>query len=288
MKDHRHEYTVERMCRVFGLGRSGFYDWLNRKPSKRTTEREALSAEIKDLYAGSKGRYGSPKITMDLRDRGFMASRPMVARIMKSLGLRSIISRKFKVCTTDSNHGFRISQNILDRNFTPKGPSKAWVSDITYIRTEQGWLYLTVIMDLYDRKIIGWSMSSTLQASETVIPAWRMAVVNRGFSRGLVFHSDRGVQYACSEFRNWLDPEKTIQSMSRKGNCWDNSVAENFFKILKSETSYKRYESVSQAKQEVFEFIEIWYNRIRRHSKLGYLSPDEFGKANQKKETSKL
>lgn len=282
MKDHSHEYTVEKMCRVFGFGRSGYYDWLNRKPSKRAEQREILSTEIRLLHAHSKGRYGSPKITIDLRARGFIASRPRVARLMKALGLRSMISRKFKVCTTDSNHGFRISRNILDRKFTPKGPSQAWVSDITYIRTAQGWLYLTVIMDLYDRKIIGWSMSSSLQASETVIPAWRMAVLNRGFSKGLVFHSDRGVQYACREFRNWLDPERTIQSMSRKGNCWDNAVAENFFKILKSETSYKRYESVRQAKQEVFEFIEMWYNRVRRHSALGYLSPDQFGKENNK------
>ncbi len=282
MKDHRHEYTVEKMCGVFRLGRSGFYGWLNRKPSKRAQRREVLSAEIKDLYAGSKGRYGSPKITMDLRDRGFIVSRPMVAGIMKDLGLKSIISGKFKVCTTDSNHGFSISENILDRNFTPKGPSRVWVSDITYIRTKEGWLFLTVIMDLYDRKIIGWSMSTSLKASETVLPAWRMAVINRGFSKGLIFHSDRGVQYACGEFRRLLDPEKTIQSMSRKGNCWDNSVAESFFKILKSETSYKKYETVSQAKQELFEFIEIWYNRIRRHSALGYLSPEQFGKTKDK------
>jgi transposase InsO family protein len=296
MKDHMQEYTVEKMCKVFDLRRSGFYHWLNRKPSKSSTERRALSAEIKDLYTGSKGRYGSPKITICLRDRGFKASRPRVARIMKSLGLHSIISRKFKVCTTDSNHGFRISQNILDRNFTPKGSSQAWVSDITYIRTGQGWLYLTVIMDLYDRKIIGWSMSSSLRASETVVPAWRMAVLNRGFSNGLIFHSDRGVQYACDEFRGCLDNKKIIQSMSRKGNCWDNSVAENFFKILKSETSYKRYDTLRQAKQEIFEFIEIWYNRIRKHSALGYLSPEQFGKenhktnynGNQKNQTSKL
>lgn len=168
MKDHSHEYTVEKMCGVFGFGRSGYYDWLNRTPSKRAEQKEILSTEIKKLHAQSKGRYGSPKITMDLRARGFIASRPRVARLMKALGLRSIIAGKFKVCTTDSNHGFRISRNLLDRNFTPKGPSKAWVSDITYVRTAQGWLYLTVIMDLYDRKIIGWSMSSSLQLRENL------------------------------------------------------------------------------------------------------------------------
>lgn len=278
MKEHRHEYTVEKMCGVFGLGRSGFYDWLNRKPSKRAEERKILSTEIKRLHNVSKGIYGSPKITMELKDRGFTASRPRVARIMRDLGIRSIIAGKFKVCTTDSNHGFSISENILDRNFNPRGPSQVWVSDITYIRTAQGWLYLTIVMDLYDRKIIGWSMSTSMKASETVIPAWRMAVVNRGFSKGLIFHSDRGVQYACGEFRRWLNPEKITQSMSRKGNCWDNAVAENFFKILKSETSYKKYATVSQARRELFEFIETWYNRKRRHSALGYLTPEQFGK----------
>ena len=281
MKDHRHEYTVEKMCAFFGFGKSGFYDWLTRKPSKRAEERKILAAEIQLLHSSSKGRYGSPKITMDLRDRGFAASRPRVARIMKELGLRSVVAGKFRVCTTDSNHGFMISGNILDRNFTARGPSRVWVSDITYIRTEQGWLYLTIIMDLYDRKIIGWSMSTTMKASETVIAAWRMAVMNRGFTKGLIFHSDRGVQYACGEFRRWLDPEKTTQSMSRKGNCWDNAVAVSFFKILKSETCYKKYETVSQAKRELFEFIEIWYNRTRRHSALGYLTPEQFGKAGQ-------
>ncbi len=198
---------------------------------------------------------------------------------MKANGIRSVISGKFKVCTTDSDHGFRISPNLLDRDFSPAGPSKSWVSDITYIRTEQGWLYLTMIMDLYDRKIIGWSMANSMHADQTVIPAWRMARINRPFFKGLVFHSDRGVQYACSEFRKELDPEKVSQSMSRKGNCWDNAVAESFFKILKSETGYRKYGSMEQAKRDLFEFIEIWYNRIRIHAALGYLSPEQFGKS---------
>ncbi|WP_291788418.1 IS3 family transposase [Cecembia sp.] len=278
MKDHRHEFAVEKMCRVFNVSRSGYYNWLKRKPSKREQERELLLAEIDKIHTQSNGRYGSPKITIELRDRGFSVSRPRVARIMRANGIRSVISRKFRVCTTDSNHGFKINPNLLERNFSPDGPAKSWVSDITYIRTEEGWLYLTMIMDLYDRKIIGWSMSTTMHAENTVIPAWRMAQINRPFFRGLVFHSDRGVQYACFEFRKELDPEKVSQSMSRKANCWDNAVAENFFKILKSETGYRKYDSIAQAKQIIFEFIEIWYNRIRRHSSLGYLSPEQFGK----------
>lgn len=282
MKDQRQNFAVEKMCRVFQVGRSGFYAWLNRKPSKRAEQMEILTKEIRKVHDLSKGRYGSPKITMELRDRGFFVSRPRVARIMKANGIRSIITGKFKVCTTDSNHGFKVSPNVLDRNFNPTSPSKSWVSDITYIRTGEGWLYLTMIMDLYDRKIIGWSMSTTMHAGETIVPAWRMAQINRPFFKDLVFHSDRGVQYACSEFREILDPQKVTQSMSRKGNCWDNAVAENFFKILKSETGYRKYKSVKEAKQELFEFIEIWYNRIRRHSSLGYLSPEQFGKTTKK------
>lgn len=282
MKDHRNEFAVEKMCGVFRVSRSGFYSWLNRKLSKREQQREVLTKEIHSLHARSKGRYGSPKITIELKDRGFSVSRPRVARIMRANGIRSMISGKFRVCTTDSKHGFRISPNILDRNFSPAGPAKTWVSDITYIKTGEGWLYLTMIMDLYDRKIIGWSMSETMHADRTVMPAWRMAQINRPFFKGLVFHSDRGVQYACNEFREGLDTEKVSQSMSRKGNCWDNAVAESFFKILKSETGYRKYGSIMQAKKEIFEFIEIWYNRMRRHSALDYLTPEQFGKTTKK------
>ena len=201
---------------------------------------------------------------------------------MRADGIRSNIVGKFKVCTTDSNHGFKISPNLLDRSFNPASPSKSWVSDITYIRTDEGWMYLTMIMDLYDRKIIGWSMSTTMEAGETIIPAWRMAKINRPFFKDLIFHSDRGVKYACKELRDNPDAEKVKQSMRRKGDCWDNAVAESFFKILKSETGYRKYGSVIQAKKEIFEFIEIWYNRFRIHSVLGYLSPEQFGKLNIK------
>jgi transposase InsO family protein len=282
IKSQRLNYTVEKMCKVFNISRSGFYDWLYRKPSKQAQKKEVIVKEVHKLYTESKGRYGSPKITKALASIGFSVSRPRVARIMKAGNLKSIVTGKFKVCTTDSNHGFKISPNILDRNFTTESPSKAWVSDITYIRTKQGWLYLTAIMDLYDRKIIGWSMGTSLKASQTVVPAWRMATVNRPVSSGMIFHSDRGVQYACNEFRTELG-NKINQSMSRKGNCWDNAVMENFFKILKSETSYKEYESLSQAKNELFEFIEIWYNRKRIHSVLGFLSPEQFGEIRKKK-----
>jgi transposase InsO family protein len=199
--------------------------------------------------------------------------------MMRSDGLRSIIKKKYRVSTTDSNHNLPVAKNHLNRKFKVKRPGKVWVSDITYIRTNQGWLYLTIIMDLYDRKIIGWALSQTMSTIDTVMAAWRMALINRPISSELTFHSDRGVQYASIEFREALASRLVRQSMSRKGNCWDNAVAESFFKILKSELIYhNRYFNRKHAKTEVFEFIEIWYNRKRRHSYLGYLTPEEFGK----------
>ena len=268
------------MCYVFKVSHSGYYAWLKRKPSLLAIRNELISKEIEGIYRKSKGRYGSPKITKELISKGLYASRPRVARIMKMKGLRSIITGKFKVCTTDSNHQLEVSANILNREFTAERPSEKWVSDLTYIRTQGGWLYLTVIMDLFDRKIIGWSMSTGMTAQETVVAAWKMAIRNRSVFRNMIFHSDRGVQYACHEFRKLLKGMSVQQSMSRKGNCWDNAVSENFFKILKSETGYNTvYPSIEAAKRELFEFIEIWYNRQRRHSMLGYLTPEEFGKS---------
>jgi len=268
------------MCHVFKVSRSGYYAWLTRKPSKLLMEKEVLCKEVEAIYHKSKGRYGSPKIVAELRSMGLEASRPRVARIMKSKGLRSMIARKFKVCTTDSNHDKEVSTNILNREFTATAPSEKWVSDITYIRTQYGWLYLTVIMDLFDRKIIGWAMSKGMTAEETIVAAWSMAVKNRAIKEDLIFHSDRGVQYAGNEFRTLLKSAQIRQSMSRKGNCWDNAVSENFFKILKSETGFNTvYESFEAAKREIFEFIEIWYNRQRVHSLLGYMTPEEFGKS---------
>lgn len=229
------------MCYVFKVSHSGYYAWLKRKPSLLAIRKELISKEIEGIYRKSKGRYGSPKITKELISKGLYASRPRVARIMKMKGLRSIITGKFKVCTTDSNHQLEVSANILNREFTAERPSEKWGSDLTYIRTQGG---------------------------------------NRSVFRNMIFHCDRGVQYACHEFRKLLKGMSVQQSMSRKGNCWDNAVSENFFKILKSETGYNTvYPSIEVAKRELFEFIEIWYKRQRRHSMLGYLTPEEFGKS---------
>jgi putative transposase len=271
------------MCRAFGVSRSGYYGWLNRPPSKRSVENQLLRQEIRSVYEQSKKRLGSPKITVELRDKGFFVSRPRVARIMKQMGIRSIISKPFKVSTTGSRHDYRISKNLLARDFTATQKSQKWVSDITYVRTGEGWLYLSIIMDLYDRKIIGWSMSDQLDAESTVISAFTMAIGNRPLnSSNLMFHSDRGVQYACHGFRKCLSQHAIVQSMSRKGDCWDNAVAENFFKIIKSELiDHRHYSTKKQARLDIFEFIEVWYNKKRKHSYLDYLTPEQFGEINQ-------
>ncbi|MFY0608593.1 MAG: IS3 family transposase [Cyclobacteriaceae bacterium] len=278
------EFGVERMCRVFRVSRSGYYDWQKRKPSTRQIETEEITAEIRRVYKLSKNRYGSPKITNELVSNGWKISRPRVARIMRFNGMRSIISKKFKVNTTDSSHDFPVVKNHLNREFTALRPAEKWVSDITYISTAQCWLYLTIVMDLFDRKIIGWSLSTDMTTENSILSAWKMAILNRPITQQLIFHSDRGVQYASHIFRVELEKHSVIQSMSRKGNCWDNAVAENYFKILKSEMVYQsKYISILQAKSEIFEFIEIWYNRQRKHSYLGYRTPDEYSKTNYSK-----
>ena len=279
MKENRFKFAVEKMCKAFNVSRSGYHDWLNRRPSRRAIEAEKIKKMIRSVHQQSKGRYGSPKITEELKFKGVSISRPRVARMMRSEGIRSIIHKRYRVSTTDSKHNYQVSDNHLKRNFKTQSPGQVWVSDITYIATYQGWLYLTIIMDLYDRKIIGWALSRTLTTTDTIMAAWRMALINRPISSQLIFHSDRGVQYASNEFRQVLNREPVTQSMSRKADCWDNAVAENFFKILKSELIYhSKFQTRLEAKNEVFEFIEIWYNRKRRHSYLGYLTPNEYGK----------
>lgn len=224
----------------------------------------------------SKQRYGSPKITKVLNNEAKWVSRPRVARMMKSLDLRSKIRPRYKI-TTDSKHAHPICDNILNRDFYAYGLGEKWVSDITYIPTKEGWLYLTAIIDLADRKAVGWSLGDTMEAEATVIPAWRKAIKNRPIKPGLIFHSDRGVQYACSAFKSIVTTNtKVTRSMSRKGNCWDNAVAESFFKILKSELGYPlKFETKDEASIALFEFIEIWYNRQRIHESLGYRTPIE-------------
>lgn len=271
------KYPVEMMCRVFEVSKSGYYAWRKRPKSVRELENKMLSDEIRIIFAKSNESYGSPRITQQLKEAGKSVSRPRVARLMRKAHLRSRVTRKF-VKTTDSDHGYKIAPNLLDRKFKPGQILRAWVSDITYIHTAQGWLYLTVIIDLGDRKVIGWSLSQSMHAAVTVVAAYKMALINRGICKGLIFHSDRGVQYASEEFRELLGKgDMVVQSMSRKGNCWDNAVAESFFKSLKSEwLDGKVFKTRSQAELEVFHYIEIWYNRHRLHSALGYKTPEEY------------
>jgi transposase InsO family protein len=236
-----------------------------------------MDAEIREIYDGSKGRYGSPKIAKELQDRGHRVSKNRVARRMRDAGLRSKVRRKYRV-TTDSKHHLLIAPNILKRNFTAEVPDKVWVSDITYLATRAGWLYFTVIIDLFSRMVVGWALSSSL-GHEMVVTALKRAIKNRRPGKGLVFHSDRGVQYACAGFRKELGKNEFVQSMSRKGDCWDNAVAESFFGIMKTELVYhEQYEGHQDTLHSIFEYIEVFYNRERRHSTLGYLSPVDYEK----------
>jgi len=285
MKDHSSMFPIEKMCKALKVHRSSYYYWLKRKASKRDIEKRDLSEKIRLIYYKSKRIYGSPRITMALCNEGIIVSRQRVARLMKEMSLRSIIRKKF-VVTTDSKHNYPVVKNKLNRNFQVDGTGKVWVSDITYIRTSQGWLYLTVIIDLGDRKVVGWSLSRSLKAFETVVPAWIMAVNNRPITQKLIFHSDRGVQYACNEFKTLLTGYKLVErSMSRKGDCWDNAVAESFFKNLKVEWVYQnKYRTRRQAALSIFEYIETWYNTVRIHTTLK-MSMKEY---NEKKSNQKL
>jgi putative transposase len=262
-------FPIEKMCKVLKVSRSSYYNWLTRGPCKRYTDNQDLSDRIKKIYEFSKRTYGSPRVTIKLLEEGLHVSRQRVARLMKKQNLKSIIRKKW-VITTNSRHNYPVVENKLNRNFNVTSPGQVWVSDITYIKTLQGWLYLTVIIDLYDRKVIGWSFSRSLKAAHTTIPAWRMAVRTRLITRKLIFHSDRGVQYACNEFAKLLSSYNLVErSMSRKGNCWDNAVAESFFKTLKVEHIYHHsYKTFKEAELSVFEYIEAWYNVNRIHTTL--------------------
>lgn len=267
------------MCGAFQISQSSYYHWLKHGTSERWKENESLLIEIMDIFEDSKRSYGSPRMTEELKVRGWNVSRPRVARIMKAAGLVARRRRKF-IATTDSKHNYPVAPNVLDRHFSASKPGEVWVSDVTYVRTKRGWLYLTVIIDMHDRKVIGWAMSEGLTTAETIIAAWFMAITNRPITSELIFHSDRGVQYASEEFADILKANELItRSMSRKGNCWDNSVAESFFKSIKVEWIYTQiFEDQAQATLSIFEWIESWYNKRRRHSALGYKTIDEFEK----------
>jgi putative transposase len=269
-------------------GVEGKHQWLlllEAAPGRlESRKRAAKLVAVKKVYQQSYGRYGSPRIAVELQQQGIKASRPRIAWLMRKHAIRSIIRRKYRVQTTDSNHGFAIADNYLDRNFSATRLAEKWVSDLTYIRTQEGWLYLTAVLDLADRKVVGWALSETMEAEVSSVAAWRMAIRNRPVTQSLLFHSDRGMQYACQQFRKQLKGKPVLQSMSRKGNCWDNALAESFFKTIKTELIYHRkFVTRQEAKLAVFGYIEGWYNRRRRHSALGYHTPCHFENLFQQK-----
>ena len=272
MMDYSHQFAVERMCRVFKVSKSGYYYWLNNRDRRRSKhkERETL---IRYEYERSRCTYGSPRITDELNKQEYICSKSTVARYMKRLDIAARRKKRFKV-TTNSNHDYKVFDNHLNREFEVEKPGKVWVSDITYIRVGNKWIYLTIIMDLADRMIVGWALSSDLAARNTVMKAFDHALLLRRPIKGFLFHSDRGVQYACEEFTKQIRLYDGIQSMSRKGNCWDNAVAESFFKTLKVECVYNyKLTSKAQAYSVIFDYIDGWYNTQRRHSALNGLSP---------------
>jgi transposase InsO family protein len=272
------KFSVEMMCKVLGVSKSGYYYWLNANPSNLCLENQELTELIRSIFNTSHQSYGSPRITSELEAMGYKVSRPRVARIMKANHLFAKRRRKFKA-TTDSKHNYPIAPNLLNQCFDVDRQNQVWVSDITYIRTTQGWLYLTVIIDLFNRKVIGWALSDNLATKNTIVKAWEMAIKNNKLSKPLIFHSDRGIQYASQEFTSLIGSYngRIKQSMSRKGNCWDNAVAESFFKSLKVEWVYAhKYKLKSEAELSIFQWIETWYNNKRRHSFLGNRTIKEF------------
>jgi len=274
MQQHKEQYKIAKMAKVFRISRSGYYDWILRNPSKHDQDDIALSEIIEKIFKKHRSRYGSPRIFEELKSLGWRVGRKRVERLMREQKLWSRPRQKWTT-TTDSNHEFSVADNILDRNFTAEAAGEKWVSDICYLRTNSGWLYLTIILDLWDRKVIGWSISKDLK-SKSVCAALEMAVGNRLPREGLIFHSDRGVQYCSDNFIKTLKRlcPRVRQSMSRKGNCWDNACAESFFKTLKVELDYLNGNySHKEVKLAIFEYIEIYYNRCRRHSALGYAIP---------------
>ncbi len=260
---------------MLSIERSGYYAWLKKPLSRRQVVNQVLDKKIISLFEKHQSRYGSPRLTDELKEQGEICSKNRVARRMKQLNLYAKAKKKFKV-TTDSKHHLPVAENILNRDFSATLPNQKWVGDISYIWTKEGWLYLAVVIDLYSRAVIGWSIQSTM-SRQLVCDALTMALWRRGFPRGVLFHSDRGSQYCSDDYQKLLKQYDMICSMSRKGNCWDNAVAESFFHTIKTELIYNySYSAREDARESIFNYIEVYYNRIRRHSAIGSLAPASF------------
>jgi putative transposase len=278
IQEYQKRWPVRRLCQVLDVSPGGFYAWRTRGPSAHQQQRDALVVQLKAAHHQMKARYGSPRLHAELVARGETCCVNTVARLMRQHGIAAKTVRKFR-CTTDSNHDRPVAENLLNRQFEPTAPNRAWVADITYIATREGWLYLAAVEDLYSRQVVGWAMGERID-SRLVVEALAMAVQRRCPGADLVAHSDRGSQYASDHYQRLLATEGIRCSMSRRGNCWDNAPMESFFASLKKELVHgAEFATRAEARAALFEYIEVFYNRVRRHSALGYLSPEEYERA---------
>jgi putative transposase len=276
--EHKGTWPVRLLCATLEVSPSGYYAWRSRPASAARQRRDALVARIRAIHAEVKGRYGSPRVHAELRAGGQCCCVNTVARLMADNGIRAKTARKFR-CTTDSNHGRPVADNLLDRQFDPRRPDEAWVADVTYVPTREGWLYLAAVEDLHSRRVVGWSVADTM-TSRLVADALQMAVARRLPGAGLVAHSDRGSQYASDHYQGLLSRHGITCSMSRRGDCWDNAPMESFFASLKKElVHHEDYRTRQEARASLFEYVEVFYNARRRHSSLGYVSPAEYEQA---------
>lgn len=275
IRDHATQYPVTLLCQTLTVPRSGYYAWLRCPASRRSLEDQRLLVHIKVLHAASKDTYGSPRIAASLRQQGETCGRHRVARVMQAHGVVAKRRRKFRG-TTNSAHDLPVAENVLNRQFTPTAPNRAWVSDITYVPTSEGWVYLATVMDLAFRGIVGWAMSDRIDR-RLACDALSDALRRRQPAPGVIHHSDRGSQYASADYQTLLTQHGLIPSMSRKGNCWDNAPMESFFHSLKVEWLHDQtFRTRAEARQAIFTYIEVWYNRQRLHSTLGYRSPEQY------------
>ena len=277
---HRPLWRLRTMCRILRASKSGYFAWRDGRESPRRSADRALTTQIARIHHEQRAVYGSPRIHLALRQQGTRVGRKRVERLMRSAGIRVTPRRRFAV-TTDSNHDHPIAANLLAQDFTATAPNQKWVTDITYIPTGEGWLYLAAIIDLFSRRVVGWAMASTMETS-LVRSALDMALGNRSPGKDFIHHSDRGSQYASESYRSALRQQGITASMSRRGNCYDNAVIESFWHSLKVELVYRRsFATRSEAEQDIFEYIEVFYNRVRLHSSIGYVSPAAFEAAQQ-------
>jgi putative transposase len=275
IEDRRADYPVTILCEVLGVSSAGYYAWRSRPESRRSAANRDLVDDIRRIHRDTRGRYGSPRIHAELTAQGRGVSRGRIERLMRRHGIRAIMARPRWVRTTDSHHDLPIAPNLLNRNFTATAPNRVWLADITYVETDQGWLYLATVLDLYSRKIVGWAMCDHLR-TDLPVAALRMAISAQRPAAGLIHHSDRGVQYASEDYRKAIKSAGFLPSMSRRADCYDNAPMESFFHTLKTElVHHTHYVTRAEATRDIFAYIEGFYNRTRRHSAIGYISPIE-------------